>query len=531
MSNYNWDFPYSSQRMPVFARNIVAASQPLATQAGLEILRKGGNAADAAIAAAITLTVVECTNNGIGGDVFAIIWDNKSKKLYALNASGKSPKSWNYEYFIKKYKKMPFTGWDSVTVPGAVSGWFELSGRFGHLPFETLFQPAIKYAKKGFHVSPITAKLWKRVIGKYKEFPDFRNNFTFQGRAPEVGEKICFIDQANTLSEIARTKTHSFYRGRLADKIANHAQSTGGFISKEDLLNHQAEWVEPISIHYKGFDIHEIPPNSQGIAVLIMLGILSHLNIEKYLLDSADSIHLQIEAMKLAFADLYQYISDPDYMNINYQDLLKESYLSERAKCIDLNKAQNISYGFPQEQGDTVYLTTADEEGMMVSFIQSNYTGFGSGIVIPGTGISLQSRGAGFSLKKNHPNQVEGGKKPFHTIIPAFVTKKGQPVMSFGVMGGAMQPQGQAQILVRMIDYHQNSQAASDASRWCILSDMEVAFEKGTNEEVMKDLKKRGHKITIRDSSLFGGAQLIHKINQGYCGASDHRKDGQAAGF
>ncbi|GAI19182.1 unnamed protein product, partial [marine sediment metagenome] len=271
--------------------------------------RKGGNAADAAIAVAITLTVVECTNNGIGGDAFAIIWDNKSEKLYALNASGKSPKSWNFEYFIKKYKKMPFTGWDSVTVPGAVSGWFELSGRFGRLPFETLFQPAIKYAKKGFHVSPITAKLWKRVIGKYKEFPDFRNNFTFQGRAPEVGEKICFIDQANTLSEIARTKTHSFYRGRLADKIANHAQSTGGFISKEDLLNHQAEWVEPISIHYKGFDIHEIPPNSQGIAVLIMLGILSHLNIEKYLLDSADSIHLQIEAMKLAFADLYQYIS------------------------------------------------------------------------------------------------------------------------------------------------------------------------------------------------------------------------------
>jgi len=531
LSNYNWDFPYSSQRMPVFARNIVAASQPLATQAGLEILRKGGNAADAAIAAAITLTVVECTCNGIGGDAFAIIWDNKSEKLYALNASGKSPKSWNYEYFIKKYKKMPFTGWDSVTVPGAVSGWFELSNRFGRLPFETLFQPAIKYAKKGFHVSPITAKLWKGDIGKYKEFPDFQNNFTFRGRAPEVGEKICFIDQADTLSEIAQTKIHSFYRGRLADKIVAHAQSTGGFITKDDLLNHQAEWVEPISIHYKGFDIHEIPPNGQGIAVLIMLGILSHLNIEKYPLDSADSIHLQIEAMKLAFADLYQYISDPDYMNINYYDLLNESYLSERAKGIHLNKAQNISYGFPREQGDTVYLTTADEDGMMVSFIQSNYTGFGSGIVVPGTGISLQSRGACFSLKKNHPNQVEGGKKPFHTIIPAFVTKKGQPVMSFGVMGGAMQPQGQAQILVRMIDYHQNSQAASDAPRWCVLGDMEVAFEKETNGEVMKDLEKRGHKTTTSDSSLFGGAQLIHKINQGYCGASDHRKDGQAAGF
>jgi len=531
MLDVNWNFPYSSQRMPVFARNMVATSQPLATQAGLDILHKGGNAADAAICAAITLTVVECTNNGIGGDAFAIIWDNKSEKSYGLNASGKSPKSWNSEYFVKKYKKMPFTGWDTVTVPGAVSGWFELSGRFGRLPFETLFQPAIKYAEKGFHVSPITAKLWRRVIGKYKEFPDFKNNFTFQGRAPVAGEKIRFIDTAITLLEIARTRTRSFYRGRLADKIVDHAQSTGGFIAKDDLLDHQAEWMEPISLHYKGFDVHEIPPNGQGIAALIAMGILSHLSIEKYPLDSADSIHLQIEAMKLAFADLYQYISDPDYMNINYYDLLNKSYLSGRAKCIHSNQAQNLSHGFPGESGDTVYLTTADEDGMMVSFIQSNYTDFGSGIVIPGTGISLQSRGACFSLEKNHPNQIAGGKKPFHTIIPAFVTKEGQPLMSFGVMGGAMQPQGQVQILVRMIDYHQNAQAASDAPRWCILGKRMVAFEKGTNEEMLTDLKKRGHKIIIRDSTLFGGAQLIHKIKDGYYGASDHRKDGLAAGF
>jgi gamma-glutamyltranspeptidase/glutathione hydrolase len=517
--------------MPVFARNMVAASQPLAAQAGLEILRQGGNAADAAIAVAITLSVVECTCNGIGGDAFVIIWDNKSQKLYGLNASGKSPKSWNFEYFAKKYKKMPFIGWDAVTVPGAVSGWLELSAKFGRLPFEALFQQAINYAKNGFHVSPITAKLWKRVIDKYKEFPDFINNFTFQGRTPEAGEKICFIDQANSLSEIGQTKTDSFYRGRLAEKIAAHAQSTGGFITKDDLLNHQAEWVEPISLHYKGFDVQEIPPNGQGIAALMMLGILSHLNIEKYPLDSADSIHMQIEAMKLAFADLYQYVSDPDYMNIDYHDLLNESYLSERAKCIHLDKAQNISYGVPREQGDTVYLTTADEEGMMVSFIQSNYTDFGSGIVVPGTGISLQSRGACFSLRKNHANQVEGGKRPFHTIIPAFVTQKGQPVMSFGVMGGAMQPQGQTQILVRMIDYHQNSQAASDAPRWCVLGGMEVAFEEGMNGEVVKNLENRGHEITIRDSSSFGGAQLIYKIDHGYCGASDHRKDGQAVGF
>ena len=531
MLDVNWNFPYSSQRMPVFARNMVAASQPLAVQSGLDIMRQGGNAADAAICAAITLTVVECTNNGIGGDAFVIIWDNKTKKLYGLNASGKSPASWNYECFAKKYNKMPITGWDSVTVPGAVSGWKELSKRFGRLPFKDLFQPVIRYAKKGFHVSPITAGAWKRVIGKYEEFPEFKKHFAPEGRVPEVGEKICFIDTANTLLEIARTHTRSFYRGRLADKIVKHAQKTGGFITGDDLRNHRAEWVEPVSINYKGYDIHEIPPNGQGIAVLMAMGILSYLPIEKYPLDSPDSIHYQIEAMKLAFVDLHRYVSDSDYMDIDYHSLLDEAYLSKRAKQIDLSRAQNLSHGFPGESGDTVYLTTADEDGMMVSFIQSNYTDFGSGIVVPGTGISLQSRGACFSLEKNHPNQIAGGKKPFHTIIPAFVTKEGQPLMSFGVMGGAMQPQGQVQILVRMVDYHQNAQAASDAPRWCILGKRMVAFEKGTNEEILTDLKKRGHKIIIRDSILFGGAQMIHKIKKGYYGASDHRKDGQAAGF
>ena len=531
MFEFDWDFSYASQRMPIFAENMVATSQPLAVQAGLKMLRKGGNAVDAAVAAAITLTVVECTNNGIGGDNFAVIWDNESKKLYGLNASGKSPASWKYSDFSKKYKKMPFTGWESVTVPGAVSGWQALSERFGKLPFEQLFLPAIEYAEKGFNVSPITAKLWKNVLHKYSDFPEFNKTFTLNSQAPAAGEKIIFKDHAKTLKEIAATGIKSFYKGRLAEKIAEHARKTSGYITVEDLENHQAEWLETISINYKGYDIHEIPPNGQGIAVLMTMGILKHCGIEKYSLDSADSIHLQIEAVKLAFADLYRYVSDPDFMDTDYRSLLSGSYLSERAKCIDMERVKTVSSGVPQANGDTVYLTTADENGMMVSFIQSNYTDFGSGIVVPGTGISMQSRGACFSLEVDHPNQVSGAKKPFHTIIPAFVTRSGEPVMSFGVMGGAMQPQGQVQILVRIIDHHQNPQSASDAPRWRIMGENRVAVEKGISERVLQDLLKKGHQISVSESALFGGAQLIHKINQGYCGASDHRKDGQAAGY
>ena len=297
------------------------------------------------------------------------------------------------------------------------------------------------------------------------------------------------------------------------------------------MTDHQAEWVEPISTNYKGYDLHEIPPNGQGIAVLMVMKILSFLNIEKYPVDSADSFHLQIEAMKLVFADLYHYVSDPDYMAVHYHRLLDDCYLSERVKCIDLKIAKTMSYGFFRKEGDTVYLSTADESGMMVSFIQSNYMNFGSGIVVPGTGISLQNRGACFNLEKNHPNRVVGGKKPFHTIIPALVAKNNRPVMSFGVMGGDMQPQGQMQLLVRMLDYHQNAQAASDAARWRIMNHNRVAFEKGINESVLQDLEERGHRITLCDSALFGGAQMIFKIEDGYYGASDHRKDGQAAGF
>jgi len=527
MTQFDWEFPYASQRMPIMARNIVATSQPLAAQAGLRMLQKGGNAVDAAIATAIALTVVEPVMNGIGGDAFAIVWDGK--ELHGLNASGRSPAAWNFEHF-SRYKSMPLLGWDSVTVPGAVSAWAELSNRFGYLPFEDLFEPAIEYAYNGFPVSPITAGRWSVAAKRYKEFPEFAAAFLPNGRAPKVGEKFEFKAQAKTLERIAETKGAAFYHGDLAGKIVAHAKATGGLITREDLASHQPDWVGIISINYRELTLHEIPPNGQGIAALLMLGILENWNIQDYPVDSADSLHLQIEAMKLAFADTYRYVSDPSSMDIDDTDLLNPDYLSQRAKLISLDKAQDPDYGIP-EHGDTVYLTTADANAMMVSLIQSNFSGFGSGIVVPDTGISLQDRGACFSLERGHPNQVDGGKRPFHTIIPAFVTKDGQPLMSFGVMGGPMQPQGHAQIMIRMFDYDQNPQAAIDAPRWRVFKKMEVIFESGFKPEVLEDLRNRRHKIQSGAEQSFGGGQLIYKLADGYCGASDPRKDGQAVGF
>ena len=527
MTQFNWEFPYASHRMPIMARNIVATSQPLAAQAGLRMLQKGGNAVDAAIATAIALTVVEPTSNGIGGDAFAIVWDGK--ELCGLNASGRSPAAWNFEHF-SQYKSVPELGWDSVTVPGAVSSWVELSDRFGHLPFEDLFEPAIEYAYNGFLVPPIAARGWSFAPERYKDYPEFAAAFLPNGRAPKVGEKFEFKAQAKTLERIAETKGAAFYYGDLAEKIVAYAKATSGLITREDLASHQPDWVEIISINYRGLTLHEIPPNGQGIAALLMLGILENWNIQDYPVDSADSLHLQVEAMKLAFADTYRYVSDPASMDIDYKDLLSPDYLSQRAKLISLKEARDPDYGIP-EHGDTVYLTTADANGMMVSFIQSNFAGFGSGIVVPDTGISLQDRGACFSLERGHPNQVEGGKRPFHTIIPAFVTQDGQPLMSFGVMGGPMQPQGHAQIMIRMFDYDQNPQAAMDAPRWHVFKNTEVAFESGFKPEVLEDLRSRGHKIKSGAEHSFGGGQLIYKLADGYCGASEPRKDGQAVGF
>lgn len=525
---FDWDFPYASRRTPVIARNVVATSQPLAAQAGLRMLLKGGNAVDAAIGTAIALTVVEPTSNGIGSDAFAIIWDGS--ELHGVNGSGRSPSSWTYEKFAH-LEKMPLRGWDSVTVPGAVSLWAELSRRFGRLPFEDLFEPAIHYALDGFPVSPKTASAWGTAPEDYKDFPDFGKIFLPAGRPPEAGEIFKCPDQAKTLEEIANTSGESFYRGKLAERIADCSRRQGGSLSFEDLATHKTELVKPLFQEYRGYDLHELPPNGQGLAALIALGILQHFDLKKYPVDSADSIHLQIEAMKLGFADVKRHLTDPEYMSVDCATFLDDDYLTSRAKLIKMQKAKFPITGIPHDRG-TVYLTAADSDGLMVSFIQSNFWGFGSGIVIPGTGISMQNRGYGFTLERGHPNQVDEGKRPYHTIIPGFVTRDGMPVMSFGVMGGHMQPQGHVQMMTRIIDYRQNPQTASDAPRWCLLEDMRVAVEPGFSPGVLDELTARGHNIvTGLPEQTFGGAQLIYKIDDHYIAASDHRKDGLAAGF
>ncbi|MFA6473214.1 MAG: gamma-glutamyltransferase [Candidatus Latescibacterota bacterium] len=527
MTDFTWDFPYPSKRMPVFAKNVVAASQPLAAQAGLKMLQLGGNAVDAAIATAIALTVVEPNNNGMGSDAFAIVWDGK--KLQGLNASGKSPKALNQKAF-SGMKAMPSQGWGPTTVPGAVSAWAALHEKYGKLPFCKLFMPAMEYAENGYLLSPVIGRSWASLKETYKDFPDWRDTFLFNGNAPKIGEKVVFKYHARTLKRIMETKGEAFYHGEIAERIVAHSKKTGGWFSLEDFAEHAPFWVDPISVEYHGYTLNEMPPNGQGIAALIMLGILKNMDLQKYPVDSADSLHCQIEAMKLAFADARNYVADPSYMVVKSSDILDSSYLAERAKLIDMKQAKNPSWGTPP-RGGTVYLTAADSEGMMVSYIQSNFWSFGSGIVIPETGIALQNRGMGFTLDEGHPNQVGGGKRPYHTIIPAFVTQNSKPVMSFGVMGGAMQPQGHAQMVTRIFDYRQNPQAAADAPRWQVIKDSEVALEPGFKPEVVNELISRGHKIVTIDESNFGGAQLIYKIDDGYCAGSEPRKDGHAVGF
>ncbi len=509
------------------AHNIVATSQPLAAQAGLKMLYDGGNAVDAAIAAAITLAVVEPTSNGIGSDAFAVIWDGE--RLHGINGSGRAPLAWTTERFAH-LDKMPLRGWDTVTVPGAVSVWTALSNKFGRLDFKTLFGPAIRYARDGFPVSPITARRWEQAAVIFKDFPDFCKTFLPGGAAPPPGSLFKCEDQADTLTEIARTNGDAFYRGGLAEKIAAAAAAQGGALSREDLAAHQPEWVVPISYPYRGFELHELPPNGQGIAALMTLGILAHFDLAKFPPDSADSIHLQVEAMKLAFADIRRHLSDPDWMKIDCARMLDPEYLARRAETIRIDRVQFPRTGIPEDRG-TVYLTAADAGGMMVSFIQSNYLGFGSGVVVPQTGISLQNRGAGFTTEKGHPNQVAAGKRPYHTIIPGFVTRQGQPVMSFGVMGGHMQAQGHVQMMVRIFDYAQNPQAASDAPRWHVMDD-KLAVEDGFPPATLDSLSQRGHQlVTDQPGSLFGGAQLIIRRGKHYIAGSDHRKDGLAVGF
>ena len=523
---FSWEFPYPSRRMPVFARNVVATSQPLAAQAGLDAMRRGGNAVDAALACAIALTVVEPNNNGIGADAFAVIWDRE--KLHGINGSGRSPRGWRFEKFAH-LKDMPQYGWDTVTVPGAVDVWVTLSKRFGKLPFEDLFEPAIRYARDGFLVSPFT--MWAEAARTYREFAAWQATFAPNGHAPAVGELFRSPDHARTLEEIARTRGESFYRGELAEKIVADARDGGGLMSREDLAEHRSEWVEPIAQEYRGLELHEIPPNGQGLAALVALGVLRHFDLKSMPVDSADSLHVQIEAMKVGFEVALRQVSDPAHMMKTSDELLDVDVLAERARAIRMDRAATPQAALPENQG-TVYLTTADASGMMVSFIQSNFGGFGSGNVIPGTGIAMQNRGRGFVIERGHPNCVAGAKRPYHTIIPGFVTRDGEPVLSFGVMGGHHQPQGHVQMMVRLFDYNQNPQAAADAPRWHVTKDWTVALEPAIGQDVRAELRRRGHTIVASPASgSFGGAQLIAKLKDGYCAASEPRKDGQAVGF
>ncbi len=528
----NWDFPSTSQRMPVLAGNVVCTSQPLASSAGLRMLARGGNAIDAALAAAVALTVVEPCMNGIGGDVFAMVWDGR--QLHGLNASGRAPRRWTREHF-SRHEKMPTHGWDTVTVPGTVSGWRALSQRFGALPFADLFEPAIRYARDGHWVSPTVSRQWQEQLPLVGGIPGFAAAFAPGGRAPLAGERFICPGQADTLETIARSGGADFYQGRIAAAIAAHALATGGLIDETDLGEHQADWVAPICASYRDIELHEIGPNGQGIAALMALGILEATGLCLPPVDSANFYHPQIEAMKLALADVYRYVGDVSAMRpVTAEHLLDTGYLRSRSRLIDPAAASFPGAGAPHT-GGTVYLTAADERGMMVSLIQSNYLGFGSGIVVPDTGIALHNRGAGFTVAHGHPNEVAPGKRPFHTIIPAFLMRDGAPVMSFGVMGGSMQAQGHLQVTVRVAGCGQNPQAAIDAPRWRLLDDnATVIVEWNFPAEAIAGLRALGHTVQVaeRFASGFGGAQAIMRIDAGgYLGASDPRKDGHAVGM
>jgi gamma-glutamyltranspeptidase / glutathione hydrolase len=530
MLPFDWTFPYPSQKMPLLAANAVSASQPLAAQAGLGMLYQGGNAIDSALATAIALTVVEPVMNGIGGDMFVLVWHEG--KLHGLNSSGRAPAAWTPDYFRGR-DKVPATGWDSVTVPGQVAGWKALSDRFGKLPFARLFEPAIRYAQEGFLVSPQIARQWAIQVPGFLEQPGFREAFTIDGRAPRAGERWRFPDQANTLREIAESGGDSFYRGALAEKIDAFARKGGGALRATDLAQHQAEWVQPIQQSFAGYTLHEIPPNGIGLAALIALGILERFDLAGMGCDSADYYHVSLEAMKLAFADTAAYAGDAAAMSrVKVADLLDPAYLDTRAKAIDMQRASAPAAGMPRS-GGTVYLATADAAGTMVSYIQSNYRGFGSGVVVPGTGISLHNRGEGFSLVTGHPNIVAPGKRPLHTIIPGFITRDGAPVMAMGVMGGSMQAQGHLQMVTRLAAFGQNPQAMSDAPRFRVEPGPVVTLESHVPAQVPDALRARGHKVSVaaRDSLDFGSAQMIYKLDEGYIAASDSRRDGQAVGF
>ncbi len=538
--------PFASRSEVITQHGMAATSQPIATQVALDVLKAGGNAVDAAIAANATLGLVEPTGNGIGGDLFAIVWDNKTQKLYGLNASGRSPRSLTLAHFKQMgLDKIPAYGPLPVTVPGTVDGWFQLHERFGKLPMEQILAPAIGYARDGFPVSELIAFYWGLSVPRLAKWPGFTDVFAPNGRAPGKGEIFKNPALANTLEKLAIGGRDVFYKGEIAHSIANYMKKHGGFLSYEDLAAHQSEWVEPVSTNYRGYDVWELPPNGQGIAVLQMLNILEAYDIKRMGFGSAEYLHHLSEAKKIVFEDRAKYYADMAFNNIPIKRLISKNYAGERRKLLNAKRASTtLQAGSPAlENGDTIYLTVADESGNMVSLIQSNYRGMGSGMTPDDLGFILQDRGELFNLEPGHFNSYAPGKRPFHTIIPAFVTRNGKPWLSFGVMGGAMQPQGHVQILVNLIDFGMNLQEAGDAARLrhsgssqptgeAMTDGGTLNLETGFSDGVIDKLKAMGHRVEIRAGG-YGGYQAImrdHK-NNAYIGASESRKDGMAAGY
>jgi len=546
MSGYGYDRitgeQFASRSEVIGQHGMVATSHPLATQIGIDVLKKGGTAIDAAIAANIALGLMEPTGSGIGGDLFAIVWDAEEQKLFGLNASGPAPQSISLDYFKQqKLAKIPPFGPLPVTVPGAVDGWVKLHEKFGNQSFASLFEPTIGYAKKGHPVTETIAYYLDRSKEIFKQYPNFSDVWMKDGETTGKGDIFKNPQLANTLEIIAEKGRAGFYEGEVAKTIADFIQAQGGFLTYEDLANFNSEWVEPVSTNYRGYDVWELPPNGQGMVALQILNILENFDVKKMGLFSSDYVHLFTEAKKLAFADRAKHYADPNFSKIPIEQLVSKSYAKERAALIDLTKAAQVDESGIPDGGDTIYLTAADQFGNMISLIQSNYRGMGSGMVPPGLGFMLQDRGELFSLEEDHANVIEGGKRPFHTIIPAFVTKDNKPYLSFGVMGGATQPQAHAQIIINLIDFGYNLQEAGDAPRLVhsgssqptdgiMLDGGSLSLEKGFGTAIEEALKEKGHKLQYQ-KGIFGGYQAILIKDGVYFGASESRKDGQASGY
>lgn len=531
---------YPSQRYPIYARGgMVNCSSPMASAAGLAALKKGGNAVDAAVAAAAALTVTEPTANGIGADAFALVWIEKEKRLFGLNSSGPAPMLADAERIRAEGRdregKMPTHGWTPVTVPGAPKAWAELAGRFGRLSLAEDLAPAVAYAREGFPCAPNLAQTWRAALENYRrnlkgpEFAAWFRTFAPEGKAPEAGDILRLPHHADTLEEIGRTGAESFYRGELAKRIDVESRKYGGCLRYEDLAAYEARWVEPLRLDYRGYQVCEIPPNGQGIVALMALNILKEFSFSEK--DSPETCHRQLEAVKMAFADAFRYVTDPREMEIDCRRLLDPAYGAERAREMT-DRAQIWTHGIPPKSG-TVYLCCADGEGNMVSYIQSNYNGFGSGIVVDGTGIALQNRGADFSLDPGHANFLRPGKRTYHTIIPGFLMKDGLPVGPFGVMGGYMQPQGHVQVVMNYADFHLDPQQALDAPRWQWMRDGCVTVESRFDPSLARALQRRGHQLSYDlETASFGRGQMIVRLSNGVLvGGTESRTDSNIACF